>query len=122
MYIYYLGDVEFNVTRLLTYKTSGYGTLNVWELTEVNATHPTFGTSVVYYENSTGILISGTFNYYLFSGEFSAIGSQIYELRGTNALPKIEEAIPGFHYFFLISMFSIFGIVIIKYKLWRKKV
>ncbi|KKN21206.1 hypothetical protein LCGC14_0927780 [marine sediment metagenome] len=61
----YEGDHLFNVSRDLIYELPGFGPVEVWELEDL-----TFPGGIAWYEKSTGILLNGTFFYYL-GGNYS---------------------------------------------------
>lgn len=107
------GDHAFNVTRELSYKFPGVGTLNLWELQDL-----AFPGAVVWYEKTTGVLINGTF---IFMGgmdfyTFDFIGINL------NVVSKAaEEVIPGYNHYFLIGILCIVSVFIVKLKITKRK-
>lgn len=102
------GDHVFNVSRELSYKFPGVGTLNLWELQDLS-----FPDAVVWYERTTGILINGTFIYY------GGLSFYIFGFGGTNAISVSkagDKVIPGYNLYILIGILCIVSTLIVKRK------
>jgi len=104
------GDSTFNVTNKLIHNFPNYGLLGVIQLEDELG-------SRLWYSNSTGILLNGTF-YWLFGTRWMK-----YNFKSTNVFsgPSQEAEIPGYNVYLLFSIGTIVIIILltkqkIKYK------
>ncbi|MHA1914859.1 MAG: hypothetical protein ACW986_16975 [Promethearchaeota archaeon] len=102
------GDHLYNVISELIYLHPNYGILNLWVLQGV-----TYPSSVVWYEQSTGILINGTFIY--------SSGTYIMTLTDTNVFSHYQTGaeIPGYSLIIFIPLIFVSTVVMLR-KLRRK--
>ncbi|MFX1531048.1 MAG: hypothetical protein ACFFBC_08045 [Promethearchaeota archaeon] len=90
-----VGDTIFNITG-----EAMHGSMEVWELEDA------YG-SVCWYEKARGFLVNGTFRY--------LTDWEIFEFESVE-YPQPNPGIPGYNYFFVVSIISIISIVLIKKK------
>jgi hypothetical protein len=101
----YDNDENFNVTNYLSHNYTGYGSLNIWQLED------TIG-SVLWYENSTGILLNGTFFWTSAGGgwlKHNFAGTNVFEGPG-DVGDGGGPGVPGFSLYFLIGTLSLAAI------------
>jgi C1A family cysteine protease len=108
------GDHIFRVSRSLVYNLPGFGKIAIWELVD-----QTLPGGIIWYEQSTGILINGTFIY--------SFGSLYYRFYFVDTNVEFESyicdgvaGIPGYNLFIIFGLLGVISVFILRTKYRRK--
>ncbi|MHA2400379.1 MAG: Loki-CTERM sorting domain-containing protein [Promethearchaeota archaeon] len=98
-----VGDYDYNVTGELNFNYPGVGNVDIWVLEQF-----TWPSSIAWYEQSTGLLLNGSF--------ISFIDSYNLTLTDTNMFSHYQESggIPGYSLTIFIPLSLIITIVILR--------